>query len=132
MPTLLEHASIGRRQALAAVAILSRMHSLMRRRLLPISLFMDRLLQSGTWLKPSYARGPRSRHSSLRQWLKRQSPLTQLIKDSQVLNSKDALAWNWSAVRTTLRARNDVFRLMQDSDHRLFIKKLIRLVLFFR
>ena len=125
LPNLLEHASAGRHQALAAVAILSRMHAMMRRRPTPASLFMDRMLQANAWLRPTVPRGLR-RQPSLRQWLKRESPMSQLIKDSQVLSSKDALAWNWTAVRSILRSRNNAFRLLHDSEHRMFIKKLIK------
>lgn len=128
LPNLLEHASAGRHQALAAIAILGRMHSMMRRRPTPASLFMERLLQAGAWLRPSLPRGLR-RQSSIKSWLKRESPLQQLLKDSQVLSSKDALAWNWSAVRSILRSREHTLRLAHDSDHRLFIKKLVRYAL---
>ncbi|KAJ8687622.1 hypothetical protein QAD02_023416 [Eretmocerus hayati] len=125
LPNLLEHASAGRPEALAAVSIISRMHSMMRRKPSPVSLFMDRMLHSGTWLKPSLSRSIR-RQTTLKQWLRRDSPMLQLLKDSQVLSSKDALAWKWSAVRSILRSRDNVFRLLHDSDHRTFIKKLIK------
>lgn len=125
LPKLLELASAGQHQALAAVAILSRMHAMMRRRPTPSSLFMDRLLQSGAWLRPTSAQSLR-RQPSLRQWLKRESPMSQLIKDSQVLSSKDALAWNWAIVRSILRTRNNETRLSTDTEYRSFLKRLVK------
>ncbi|XP_015123532.1 rapamycin-insensitive companion of mTOR [Diachasma alloeum] len=123
LPNLLEHASVGRHQALAAVAILGRMHSMMRRRPAPSSLFLDRILQAGTWMRPS---APRRQRTSSRNWLRRESPTTPLLKDAQVLSSKDALAWNWPVIRSILRSREDSLRIFHDSDHRLFIKRLVR------
>lgn len=125
LPNLLEHASIGKHQALAAVTILERMHTMMRRRPAPASLFLDRILQGGTWLRPTL---PRRRRPSGRHWLRigRESPLTPLLRDAQVLISKDALAWNWPMIRAILRSREDATRILHDSDHRLFMKRLVR------
>ncbi|XP_024946921.1 rapamycin-insensitive companion of mTOR [Cephus cinctus] len=123
LPNLLEHASTGRHQALAAVAILGRMHAMMRRRPGPVSLYLDRLLQAGSWLRPTL---PRRQRSTSRHWLRRESPTTPLLKDAQVLSSKDALAWNWPVVRSILRSREDTLRILHDSDYRLFIKRLVR------
>ncbi|KOC64221.1 Rapamycin-insensitive companion of mTOR [Habropoda laboriosa] len=123
LPNLLEHASAGKHQALAAVTILERMHTMMRRRPAPASLFLDKLLQAGTWLRPTL---PRRQRTSSRHWLRRESPTTPLLKDAQVLSSKDALAWNWPVVRSILRSREDTVRILHDSDHRLFMKRLIR------
>ncbi|XP_034935765.1 rapamycin-insensitive companion of mTOR [Chelonus insularis] len=120
LPNLLEHASLGRHQALAAVTILGRMHAMMRRKPAPSSLFLDRILQSGTWLLPSM---PRRQRTSSRNWLRRESPTTPLLKDAQVLSSKDALAWNWPVIRSILRSREDS---VLDSDHKLFMKRLVR------
>lgn len=123
LPNLLEHASAGRHQALAAVAILSRMHTVMRRRPAPASLFLDRVLQAGTWLRSTL---PRRQRPPSRHWLRRESPTTPLLRDAHVLSSKDALAWNWPVVRSILRSRDDTLRKLQDSDHKQFIKRLIR------
>ncbi|XP_018050285.1 PREDICTED: rapamycin-insensitive companion of mTOR isoform X3 [Atta colombica] len=125
LPNLLEHASAGKHQALAAVTILERMHTMMRRRPTPASLFLDRILQAGTWLRPIL---PRRQRPSGRHWLRigRESPITPLLKDAQVLSSKDALAWNWPVVRAILRSREDATRILHDSDHRLFMKRLVR------
>lgn len=122
LPNLLEHASAGRHQALAAVAILGRMHTVMRRRPAPASLFLDRVLQAGTWLRPTL---PRRQRPPSRHWLRRESPTIPLLRDAHVLSSKDALAWNWPVVRSILRSRDDSIRKLQDSDHRLFIKRLV-------
>ncbi|XP_076278672.1 rapamycin-insensitive companion of Tor isoform X2 [Lasioglossum baleicum] len=123
LPNLLEHASAGKHQALAAVTILERMHTMMRRRPAPASLFLDKILQAGTWLKPIL---PRRQRTFSRHWLRRESPTTPLLKDAQVLSSKDALAWNWPVVRSILRSREDIMRTLHDSDHRLFMKRLVR------
>ncbi|XP_029157454.1 rapamycin-insensitive companion of mTOR [Nylanderia fulva] len=125
LPNLLEHASAGKHQALAAVTILERMHTMMRRRPTPASLFLDRVLQAGTWLRPTL---PRRQRPSGRHWLRigRESPITPLLKDAQVLSSKDALAWNWPIVRAILRSREDATRILHDSDQRLFMKRLVR------
>nr|XP_033338467.1 rapamycin-insensitive companion of mTOR isoform X1 [Megalopta genalis]XP_033338468.1 rapamycin-insensitive companion of mTOR isoform X1 [Megalopta genalis] len=123
LPNLLEHASTGKHQALAAVTILERMHTMMRRRPAPASLFLDKILQAGTWLRPTL---PRRQRTSSRHWLRRESPTTPLLKDAQVLSSKDALAWNWPVVRSILRSREDIIRTLHDSDHRLFMKRLVR------
>ncbi|CAK9816269.1 Rapamycin-insensitive companion of mTOR [Anthophora quadrimaculata] len=123
LPNLLEHASAGKHQALAAVTILERMHTMMRRRPAPASLFLDKLLQAGTWLRPTL---PRRQRTFSRHWLRRESPTTPLLKDAHVLSFKDALAWNWPVVRSILRSREDTVRILHDSDHRLFIKRLIR------
>ncbi|XP_003700779.2 rapamycin-insensitive companion of Tor isoform X1 [Megachile rotundata] len=123
LPNLLEHASAGKHQALAAVTILERMHTMMRRRPAPASLFLDKLLQAGTWLRPTL---PRRQRTSNRHWLRRESPTTPFLKDAQVLSSKDALAWNWPVVRSILRSREDTMRILHDSDHRLFMKRLVR------
>ncbi|KAG7212743.1 hypothetical protein KM043_013008 [Ampulex compressa] len=123
LPNLLEHASAGKHQALAAVNILERMHTMLQRRPAPASLFLDRILQAGTWLRPAL---PRRQRPSSRHWLRRESPTTPLLKDAQVLSSKDALAWNWPVVRSILRSREDTVRILHDSDHRLFIKRLVR------
>ncbi|XP_014479539.1 PREDICTED: rapamycin-insensitive companion of mTOR [Dinoponera quadriceps] len=125
LPNLLEHASAGRHQALAAVTILERMHAMMRRRPGPASLFLDRILQGGAWLRPTL---PRRQRPSGRHWLRigRESPITPLLKDAQVLVSKDALAWNWPMIRAILRSREDASRIIHDSDHRLFMKRLVR------
>ncbi|KZC10250.1 Rapamycin-insensitive companion of mTOR, partial [Dufourea novaeangliae] len=123
LPNLLEHASTGKHQALAAVTILERMHTMMRRRPAPASLFLDKILQAGTWLRPTL---PRRQRTSSRHWLRRESATTPLLKDAQVLSSKDALAWNWPVVRSILRSRDDTMRILHDSDHRLFMKRLVR------
>nr|XP_050846780.1 rapamycin-insensitive companion of mTOR isoform X2 [Vespula vulgaris] len=123
LPNLLEHASAGKHQALAAVTILGRMHTMMRRRPTPASLFLDRMLRAGSWLRPTL---PRRQRPSSRHWLRRESSTTPLLKDAQVLSSKDALAWNWPVVRSILRSREDTIRILHDSDYRLFIKRLVR------
>lgn len=125
LPNLLEHASAGKHQALAAVTILERMHTMMRRRRNPTSLFLSRILQGDCWLRPGL---PRQQRPSSRHWLRigRESPITPLLKEAQVLTSKDALAWNWPVVRAILRSREDASRILHDSDHRLFMKRLVR------
>ncbi|XP_063978549.1 rapamycin-insensitive companion of mTOR [Diachasmimorpha longicaudata] len=123
LPNLLEHASVGRHQALAAVAILGRMHSMMRRRPVPSSLFLDRILQAGTWMTPCL---PRRQRTSSKIWLRRDSPTTPLLKDAQILSTKDPHAWNWPVIRAILRSRVDPLRILHDSDHRLLVKRLIR------
>lgn len=125
LPNLLEHASVGKHQALAAVTILERMHTMMRRRPTPASLFLDRILQAGTWLRPTL---PRRQRPPGRNWLRigRESPITPLLKDAQVLSSKDALAWNWPVIRAILRSREDATRILHDSDQRVFMKRLVR------
>lgn len=123
LPNLLENASSGKHQALMAVTILERMHAMMRRKPTPASLFLDRLLQAGSWLRPKAARRNRP---SIKNWLKRESPTMSLLKDTQVLSSKDALLWNWPVVRSILRSREDSTRILNNSDHKLFIKRLVR------
>ncbi|XP_014226936.1 rapamycin-insensitive companion of mTOR [Trichogramma pretiosum] len=125
LPILLEQASLGCHQALAAVAILSRMHSMMRRRPTPASLFMDRLLQGGNWLRLSSSRVLR-RQTTVRTWLKRDSLLDKLLRESQVLSAKDAHSWDWFTIRSIIRSRDDTFRTLQDTEHRTFIKRLIK------
>lgn len=122
LPNLLEYASSGRHQALAAVAILTKMHTLMRKKPVPSSLFLDRILQAGSWLRPTL---PRRQRPIYRTWLRRKSPTTSLLKDSHVLSSKDALIWNWPVIRSILRSREDALRVL-DSDHRTFVKRLVR------
>ncbi|KAK0085804.1 hypothetical protein PV326_005791 [Microctonus aethiopoides] len=123
LPNLLEHASIGSHQALAAVTILSRMHVMMSRRPSPSSLFLDRILQADTWLNTSQPSRPKQ---SSKSWLRRESAAAPLLKDAQVLSSKDALAWNWPVIRSILRSRDDSMHILYDSDHRSFIKRLVR------
>lgn len=123
LPNLLEHASVGHHQALAAITILERMHVMMKRKPSPSSLFLDRILQAGSWLRSS----PPRRHvsSSRVNWLRRESATAPLLRDSQVLDTDDGWAWDWTAIRSILRSRDDTLRVLGDSDHRTFIKKLV-------
>ncbi|XP_014205206.1 rapamycin-insensitive companion of mTOR-like [Copidosoma floridanum] len=128
LPNLLQYASSDgshKHQAWVAMMILNRMQTMMRSRPTPASLFMDRLLQAGAWLRPSIQRDLR-RHSNVRHWLKRESPMLLMLRDSQVLNVKDAHYWNWPSIRSLLRSRDESFMSLQDNDHRTFIKKLIK------
>ncbi|KAF7987507.1 hypothetical protein HCN44_003269 [Aphidius gifuensis] len=125
LPNLLEHASLGKHQALAAVKILERMHIMMKRKPIPSSLFLDKILKAGNWLRSSPPR--RKRPIQSKTWLlKREQPITPLLKESQVLNTKDSLGWNWTAVRSILRSRDDVSRLICNSDQRIFLKRIVR------
>ncbi|CAD6237301.1 GSCOCG00002240001-RA-CDS [Cotesia congregata] len=124
LPGLLEHASRGNHQALGALVILSRMHVMMRRQPIPSSLFLDRFRQPGSWLQSSVPL--RSQMvSSKTNWLKRSSSTTPLLKESHVLSTKDVHGWNWSVICTILRSREDSIHIPHDSDHKLFIKRLV-------
>ncbi|KAH0550515.1 rapamycin-insensitive companion of mTOR [Cotesia glomerata] len=124
LPGLLEHASRGNHQALGALVILSRMHVMMRRQPIPSSLFLDRFHQPGSWLQSSVPL--RSQMvSSKTNWLKRSSSTTPLLKESHVLSTKDVHGWNWSVICTILRSREDSIHIPHDSDHKLFIKRLV-------
>lgn len=125
LPNLVIHASQGKHQALAAVSILGRMHSMMRERPSPTSLFLDRMIQGGSWLRSTIPKT--DLHVVPKNWLtlKRETSSATQLKKSQVLTTKDVLQWNWPIIRSILHSREDYLRLLHDSDHRLFIKKLI-------
>ena len=66
LPNLLSHASNAslpsvQHQALAAVAILSHLHAMLKRRPAPASLFLDRTLQGGGWGREESKAGKRSK-----------------------------------------------------------------------
>jgi len=66
LPNLLSHASNAslpsvQHQALAAVAILSHLHAMLKRRPAPASLFLDRTLQGGGWGREEGKAGKRSK-----------------------------------------------------------------------
>jgi rapamycin-insensitive companion of mTOR len=66
LPNLLSHASNAsapsiQHQALAAVAILSHLHGMLKRRPAPSSLFLDRTLQGGGWGHEENKAGKRSK-----------------------------------------------------------------------
>ncbi|XP_043466868.1 rapamycin-insensitive companion of mTOR [Leptopilina heterotoma] len=124
LPNLVIHASRGKHQALAAVTILGRMHSMMRERPSPTSLFLDRMIQGGNWLRSTIPKTDIP--VTPKNWLRRETSSAALLKKSQVLTTRDVLAWNWPIIRAILHSREDYFKLLHDTDHRLFIKKLIR------
>lgn len=128
LPNLLQYASSDgshKHQAWVAMMILNRMQTIMRSQPTPASLFMDRLLQAGAWLRPNVQRDMR-RRSNVRHWLKKESPMLLMLRDSQVLNVKDAHSWSWPSIRSLLRSRDESFMSLQHNDHRTFIKKLIK------
>lgn len=66
LPNLLSHASNAsvpsvQHQALSAVAILSHLHTMLKRRPAPASLFLDRTLQAGGWGREESKAGKRSK-----------------------------------------------------------------------
>lgn len=66
LPNLLSHASNAslpsvQHQALAAVAVLSHLHAMLKRRPAPASLFLDRTLQGGGWGREEGKAGKRSK-----------------------------------------------------------------------
>ncbi|XP_069677672.1 rapamycin-insensitive companion of mTOR isoform X2 [Periplaneta americana] len=126
LPNLLAHASNAsapsvQHQALAAVTILSQLHSMLKRRPAPASLFLDRTLQAGGWGREESKTGKRSKLHTL------VAPKEgdDFLKDSAVLASKDGFSWNWNIVRAVLKSRSESLKKLEDSNHRTFLKRLV-------
>lgn len=118
LPNLLSHAAntadkVCQQRALAAVAALHRLHSLLSRRPAPASLFLDQLLQPGR----------KSHHSrSLQPTLK---DFDDILRESAVLSNKDGFSWNWTVVRTVLKSQYIGLKKLEDSNCRTFMRRLV-------
>ncbi|XP_021912957.1 rapamycin-insensitive companion of mTOR isoform X2 [Zootermopsis nevadensis] len=126
LPNLLSHASNAsvpsvQHHALSAVAILSHLHGMLKRRPAPASLFLDRTLQGGGWGREESKAGKRSKLYTL------VAPKEgdDFLKDSAVLTHKDGFSWNWNIVRAVLKSRSEFLKKLEDSNHRTFLKRLV-------
>ncbi|XP_063227632.1 rapamycin-insensitive companion of mTOR [Bacillus rossius redtenbacheri] len=136
LPGLLAHAANGRdlaaqQRALAAVSALSRLHQLHKRRPAPASLFLDLSLQGGSWARPAIAPGPgpslgdtHKGRGKLYQFIVKEGS-DDVLKDSGVLTHKDGFSWNWNVVRAVLKSRSEALKKLEDSNYRLFLKRLV-------
>ncbi|KAF4524471.1 hypothetical protein B566_EDAN013086, partial [Ephemera danica] len=128
LPSLLAHASgsgspASCQSALSALATLSRLHAMFKRRPTPCSLFLDQLLTfAGSWHRESIA-GHRLPRSQLYQMIVRDTE--ESIKESVVLSNKDPFFWNWNVIRSILKSRCESFRRLDDSSSRTFVRRLV-------
>ncbi|KAJ9598512.1 hypothetical protein L9F63_010802, partial [Diploptera punctata] len=122
LPNLLSYASdpsvpCTQNLALAAVAALARLHTMLKRRPAPASLFLDRTLQAGGWSRVN-------KRSKLFMFVPPKEN-DDLLKESAVLIHKDGFSWNWNIVRTVLKNRSDALKKLEDSNHRMFLRRLV-------
>nr|CAD7580287.1 unnamed protein product [Timema californicum] len=132
LPNLMVHASNAanlpaQHLALTAVAALSHLHHLLKRRPAPASLFLDQVLQAGGWLRPGVEQpvNSRGKHEKAKLYQLIMKDGDEALKDSAVLSNKDGFSWNWNIVRAVLKTRNDALCKLEDSYHRMFLKRLV-------
>nr|CAD7462148.1 unnamed protein product [Timema tahoe] len=132
LPNLMVHASNAanlpaQHLALTAVAALSHLHHLLKRRPAPASLFLDQVLQAGGWMRPGVEQvvNSRGKHEKAKLYQLIMKDGDEALKDSAVLSNKDGFSWNWNIVRAVLKTRNDALCKLEDSNHRTFLKRLV-------
>ncbi|XP_017771831.1 PREDICTED: rapamycin-insensitive companion of mTOR isoform X1 [Nicrophorus vespilloides] len=129
LPNLLGYATKDKPQALAAVTGLQQLHKLLKRRPASYSLYMDYILRSGNFIKSSN-RTEQIRKSKMRHV---RSKITQLvmkdgddvIKETGVLNNKDAYTWNWNVIKMILKGETEHEISASDANDRSFLKRLV-------
>ncbi|KAJ8305360.1 hypothetical protein KUTeg_015905 [Tegillarca granosa] len=137
LPTLVALASSQdassrqRHRAREAVYYLDRLHTLRKRGLVPCSLFLDQLIQRTSGRKATHTKSFHINKDKLQDTylVKVHHPhedlITQSIKDSQVLNTKDSINWDWDLIGAILKFTDEKIRKLDDQLHIRYIKRLV-------
>ncbi|GLH11487.1 Rapamycin-insensitive companion of mTOR [Gryllus bimaculatus] len=148
LPTLLAKAAnpddpAAQNQALAAIAALARLQTILKKQPAPASLFLDQLLQRGAWgvrsrsggLPPiviteelglSFSSSTRSKREKNKLYQLMLKDSDDILRDSMVLSNKDGFSWNWNVVRAILKSRSEALRRLEDSSYKTFLRRLVQ------
>ncbi|XP_059471780.1 rapamycin-insensitive companion of mTOR [Neocloeon triangulifer] len=132
LPTLISYASgsscaSSQQRSLSALNVISRFNAMMKTRPTPSSLFLQQLLYFSGSLKVELVAGQSVPKSTVLQLVSKD--IEDSIKKSAVLANKDPFFWNWNVVLTILKSRNDSLIKLEDSNYKLFVRRLVE---FFR
>jgi len=143
LPQLAEHiksdhnvSSAESNRAAAAVSALQRLHCIKKRRLVPHSLLLEQVLESSGYYQGDGFVGDRLAHRSTAL-----GPVAgpnaggagpgvgdaaalAAVKESQVVPLRDPQAWRWDLIAAVLKWPSEAMRKLEDSNCRLFIKKI--------
>ncbi|KAL1465529.1 hypothetical protein WDU94_005089 [Cyamophila willieti] len=128
-----EFCARSQQRALSAVTALSQLHKMLRRRPAPASIFLDTVLSHVEPRTSSESeaivrlKGKSLPKHKIPNILTKESE--EAIKDSGVLTVKDAFAWNWEAIRAVFKTRAAPVVRLEDSSHKLFLKKIVHFML---
>ncbi|XP_076265709.1 rapamycin-insensitive companion of Tor isoform X2 [Rhynchophorus ferrugineus] len=126
LPTLLDHASKNKPQAMDALTALLQLHKLMKRRPASYSVHLDYIMRNSNSKRSKNRHQRNSRHKGFKSKLN-QSVLKDgddIVKETGVLASNDALSWNWDLIKVILKA-NKVRLDLTESSHKVFVKRLL-------
>ncbi|XP_065337651.1 rapamycin-insensitive companion of mTOR isoform X2 [Cloeon dipterum] len=132
LPTLVAYASgssgaCSQQRSLSALNVISRLNSMMKMRPTPSSFFLQQLMHFSGKLKIELVAGQIVPKSAV--LLMVSKDIEDSIKKSAVLANKDPFFWNWNVVLTILRSRNNSLMKLEDSNFKLFARRLVE---FFR
>ncbi|XP_046330991.2 rapamycin-insensitive companion of mTOR-like isoform X1 [Haliotis rufescens] len=135
LPTLISMASsfdvplAKRHQASLAVTYLSHFHAMKKRGAVPCSLYLDQLLQHAGKFVEYIGRHWHLRRDKLAEtyFTKYLSEdlLSQAVKDSQVLITKENTNWDWDLICALLKWPDEKLRKLDDQIHIRFVKRLV-------
>ncbi|XP_069128220.1 rapamycin-insensitive companion of mTOR-like isoform X2 [Argopecten irradians] len=135
LPTLMAMASATdipqhqQHRACKAVSYLDRLHSMKKRGIIPCSLYLDHLIQNMGGRKSPFSKHFHQNKNRLNSYyitkLSSEDMVTQTVKDSQVLYTKDNYAWDWDLIGSILKWPLDKQKKMDEQMLSRFMKRLI-------
>ena len=135
LPSLLSIASSmdvpaeQRNQAQKAVYNLDRFHTLKKRGVVPCSLYLDQLIQHSSGKNAGHKKQFHLQKDKLYELYMAKFPsediITQAMKDSNVVNNKNSIVWNWDLIASILKWPEDKMKRADDQIQSRFIKRLV-------
>ncbi|GAB1606230.1 rapamycin-insensitive companion of mTOR-like, partial [Argonauta hians] len=118
-----------RHRATLAVSYLNRIHSLKKRGPRPCSLFLDQLLENANTtlqLDTFYTQFTQDRLSadSVRTGFNPDDFVSQVIRETHVLSTKDYSCWDWHSISALLKCP-DKFKKLDDQTSQRFVRRLL-------
>lgn len=129
LPTLLDYATRSKPQAMAAITALQQLHKLMKKRPASYSLHLDYIIRNSSNKRAKQKHQRSTRHKGIKSKINQVKAVLKdgddLVKETGVLSSNDALKWNWSLIKMILKGEKNQKLDLTESSHKIFVKRLL-------
>ncbi|XP_030749931.1 rapamycin-insensitive companion of mTOR [Sitophilus oryzae] len=129
LPALVDYATKSKPQAMAAITALQQLHKLMKKRPASYSLHLDYIIRNSSNKRSRLKQERSLRHKGFKSKLHQVKAVLKdgddMVKDTGVLSTNDALAWNWNLIKMILKGERNPKLDLSDSSHKIFVKRLL-------
>ncbi|XP_064626915.1 rapamycin-insensitive companion of mTOR-like isoform X2 [Lineus longissimus] len=116
-----------RSQASRAISWLDKLHSVKKRGPVPCSLYLDHIMEQSSNKQENSHRNMKFHKDKLTCYMQKDSAdlIAQVIKDCQVLSTKDNFNWDWDLIGAILKWPDDNLKKLEDQNNIRFIRRIV-------